>query len=96
MAVIQHPDMPKTMMGIQGLNPWNLAFAAVFPAWIVGRRRERLRWDLPALITLLGMLYMAIIAIAAVRLLSVPLVVGGRRGHDTTTRTSRPSTSSIP
>jgi O-antigen ligase len=78
MAVIQHPDMPKTMMGIQGLNPWNLALAAVFPAWIVGRQRERLRWDLPALITLLGMLYMTIVAIAAVRLLSVPLVVGGR------------------
>jgi hypothetical protein len=29
MAVEEHPDMPKTMLGIQGLNPWNLLLAVV-------------------------------------------------------------------
>ena len=24
MGVIEHPDMPRTMFGIQGLNPWNI------------------------------------------------------------------------
>ena len=30
MAVIEHPDMPKTVLGIQGLNPWNVLFAMIF------------------------------------------------------------------
>ena len=29
MAVIEHPDMPKTVLGIQGLNPWNVLFAMI-------------------------------------------------------------------
>ena len=29
MAVIQHPDMPKNLLGIQGLNPWNLLLMSV-------------------------------------------------------------------
>jgi O-antigen ligase len=78
MAVIQHPDMPKSVLDIQGLNPWNLLLAMILPAWIASRRREGLRWDLPALVTVLGVLYMAAIVIAGVRLVSEPLVVGGR------------------
>ena len=29
MAVIEHPDMPKTLLGVQGLNPWNLLLLVV-------------------------------------------------------------------
>ena len=42
MAVIEHPDMPKSIMGIQGLNPWNLLLSMVTLAWFISRRREGL------------------------------------------------------
>ena len=40
MAVIQHEDMPHMMMGIQGLNPWNLLMVSIALAWLASRRRE--------------------------------------------------------
>ncbi len=24
MAVVEHPDMPNSLLGVQGLNPWNI------------------------------------------------------------------------
>ena len=47
MAVIEHPDMPKTLLGVQGLNAWNLLLLVVVAAWLNCRRRERLVWDMP-------------------------------------------------
>ena len=40
MAVIQHPDMPKSLFEIQGLNPWNIVLASTVCAWWRARRRE--------------------------------------------------------
>ena len=45
--VLEHPEMPKHIMGIQGLNPWNTLLAVILVAWMCARRREGLRWDLP-------------------------------------------------
>ncbi len=67
MAVLQHRDMPKTMFGIQGLNPWNILFVVVFLAWLVGRRHEGLRWDMPRHITVLLLIYLGVILFGFLR-----------------------------
>ena len=70
MAVIMHPDMPRNMSGIQGLNPWNFLILNVTLACLRQRQQEGLRWDMPQGITLLFLLYFLIIITAALRLLA--------------------------
>ncbi len=67
MAVIEHQDMPKSIMGIQGLNLWNVLFASVFLAWLSHRRREGLRWDMPRHLAVLLLLYLGVILVGLVR-----------------------------
>ncbi|MEM7277128.1 MAG: O-antigen ligase family protein [Pseudomonadota bacterium] len=67
-AVVQHPDMPKTMLGIQGLNPWNILLLFVGIGWISAISKERMTWDMPKNITWLLVLYFLIICIAFIRL----------------------------
>ena len=62
-AVIQHPDMPKTMFGVQGLNPWNILFFIVVLSWARNRRLENLSWDLPGHITILLLLYLSVVVV---------------------------------
>jgi len=69
MAIMQHEDMPKTIGGIQGLNPWNVLLADVALAWLAQRRRQGLRWDMPRHVTFLLVAYLAIILIGFARLL---------------------------
>jgi O-antigen ligase len=69
MAVVEHPDMPKSILGIQGLNPWNLLLLVVAAAWAKARRDERLTWDLPRHITVMLALYLGVVLIGFVRLL---------------------------
>jgi len=71
-AVIQHPDMPKTIMGIQGLNPWNLLFFNVVCAWWQSRTKEHLAWDMPRHVTWLLLLYLSVVLIGTGRLLMYP------------------------
>lgn len=72
MAVIQHPDMPKSMMGIQGLNPWNILLAVIIMAWAVNRKREGLTWDMPGHLNFLLLAYLTVIFAAFFRLLDNP------------------------
>lgn len=67
MAVIEHEDMPKSILGIQGFNMWNVLFLGIFLAWVVSRRREGLRWDMPRHITLLLLIYLGVILIGVLR-----------------------------
>ena len=69
MAVIEHPDMPKTIMGIQGLNPWNVLLVNVVLGWLMNRRREGLVWDMPRHISITLSLYVLVILVGFVRLL---------------------------
>lgn len=69
MAVIEHPDMPKTLLGIQGLNPWNLLLLVVVGTWVTGRRREGLKWDLPPHISVLLLAYLSVIVVGFVRMM---------------------------
>jgi O-antigen ligase len=63
MAIIRHEDMPTSVLGIQGLNPWNLLFVAIFLSWALSRRREGLRWDMPRYLTVLLLMYLGVIVI---------------------------------
>jgi O-antigen ligase len=69
MAVVEHPDMPKTILGIQGLNPWNLLLMAVVAGWASARSKEKLKWDLPAHITVMLALYFGVIIVGFVRMM---------------------------
>jgi O-antigen ligase len=69
MAVIQHPDMPKTLLGIQGLNPWNVALLSVLMAWFVNRNAEHLKWDMPPAVTGVLLLYLGFVLVGVARML---------------------------
>ena len=69
MAVVEHPDMPKTIMGIQGLNPWNICLFVVVLAWLAQRRKEGLKWDMPRGTTFLLWTCLIIIVVNFIRLL---------------------------
>jgi O-antigen ligase len=70
MAFLEHPDMPKNIMGFQGLNPWNILLLNILLAWAVGRKNEGLTWDMPARINWVLLLYLCIITIGFVRFIN--------------------------
>jgi hypothetical protein len=72
MAVIEHPHMPKTLLGMQGLNPWNLVLLVVLAAWLVARRREGLVWDMPGHVNLLLLAYLAVVLVGFARMMRNP------------------------
>lgn len=71
-AFLEHPDMPKNMFGVQGLNPWNVACLSVVVAWATSRRREGLRWDMPRHIMVLFFLYLAVVMVSVARMMADP------------------------
>lgn len=72
MAVIEHPDMPKSILGIPGLNPWNLLLIPVVLGWAKARREEGLKWDMPKHITVLLLLYLFVVLVGFVRMVRNP------------------------
>ena len=68
-AIIEHPDMPKAIAGIQGLNPWNVVLASVIGSWLIHRRFEGLRWDMPRSMMVLLILYMGVLLFGVARML---------------------------
>lgn len=72
MAVIEHPDMPKSILGIPGLNPWNLLLIPVVLGWLKARREEGLKWDMPKHITVLLLLYLFVVLVGFVRMVRNP------------------------
>jgi O-antigen ligase len=69
MGVIEHPDMPKSIFGIQGLNPWNILLVFVVYGWAVNRQSEGLEWDLPGTVVLAGGAYLLVILAGIWRML---------------------------
>jgi O-antigen ligase len=61
MALIQHEDMPKSILGIPGFNPWNVLFLSIALAWLTYRRAQGLTWDLPAKFNVLLLLYLLVV-----------------------------------
>jgi O-antigen ligase len=61
MAVTEHPDMPKTLFGVQGLNPWNIVLFVVVLSWARSRGPEGLTWDMPRHVWILLLLYLSVV-----------------------------------
>ncbi|GMV97253.1 MAG: O-antigen ligase family protein [Phycisphaerae bacterium] len=70
MAVLEHPDMPKSISGIQGLNPWNVLMAHILMAWVLARRREGLVWDLPRHVNVMLALYLLVVIVGFIRMVA--------------------------
>jgi O-antigen ligase len=71
MAGINHPDMPHEVLGVPGLNLWNVLLLATVPAWLSRRRHEGV-WDLPPLGNVLLVVYVSIICVSFLRLVLDP------------------------
>ncbi len=69
MAVVEHPDFPKSILGIQGLNPWNVLMLIILLAWMSARGKENLQFDWPPYAGFLLGLYFIIMSISTLRLL---------------------------
>mgnify|MGYP000047146471 CR=1 FL=1 len=69
-AVVQHPDFPNSVLGIHGLNPWNLLLAAIVPAWLNARRHEKLTFDAPPGVIVLLCIFFFFVVLAYVRMAS--------------------------
>lgn len=67
-GVVQHPDFPNSMGGIQGANPWNLALASIVLAWWSQRQRDGVRWDMPGYVNALLCVYLAVVLVSWLRL----------------------------
>ncbi|MEA3225019.1 MAG: hypothetical protein U9Q07_03650, partial [Planctomycetota bacterium] len=67
MAVIHYENMPSSMYGIHGFNPWNFLFVMTFMAWLASRRREGLTWDMPRHIVVLLLMYLGVILVGVLR-----------------------------
>ncbi len=72
MAFLEHPDMPKNIMGIQGLNPWNFLMTGVLLAWFVQRRQEECVINMPKGVKILLGIYFLIILFSVLRMIVNP------------------------
>jgi len=66
-AFLQHPDMPRAIAGIPGLNLWNLLFLSIFFAWISQRREMENEWNLPSGVEPALWLFIMVLVVAFVR-----------------------------
>jgi O-antigen ligase len=66
-AFMGHQDMPTKMMGVPGLNPWNVLLAVVLFHWLTQRRAEGLRWDLKGWPAAILIAYVLMVVIGCVR-----------------------------
>jgi O-antigen ligase len=69
LAVLERPDMPRSMFGIAGLNPFNIALIGIVVAFFA--TRERVSWNLSPSVTMLFGAYVLMVLIGVVRMLPV-------------------------
>jgi len=72
MAVVQHPDMPRNVGGIQGFNPWNAVMLSVLVSWLWQRKKRGLVWDAPRSVVWTLSLYGAVVIVAFGRMIFDP------------------------
>ncbi len=70
MAFIEHPDMPKGLLGIQGLSPWNVLMACVVAGCAMSWKKEGLTWDMPKKFNVMLALFVLMMVISFVRLIT--------------------------
>ncbi len=69
MAVLEHPDMPHTIMGLNGLNPWNILLLITLASWFISKKKEDLHWDIPKGVNVLLFLQLAIFILGFTKIL---------------------------
>ena len=69
MAVNEHPDMPKSIAGIPGLNLWNVLMVNVTLAWLVRRNEQGRAWDMPAGFSRISAAFFIVVFVSTFRLL---------------------------
>lgn len=69
LAVVQHPDFPNAIGGIQGANPWNFLILSVLLAWAMRRGEEGYEWDLPPIVGWMLCGCLVVVGVGVVRLL---------------------------
>jgi len=69
MAFIERKDMPRSIMGIQGLNSWNILMVSIVLAWLTHRRREGLTWDAPRYFNVLLLLVLGVFLVGFGRMM---------------------------
>ena len=70
MSIFQHPDMPKAVGGVPGLNHWNFLFVNVVLSWLSNRKKQKLKWEMPKHINFLLFIYAFFIVLSVIRYLS--------------------------
>jgi len=70
MAIFQHPDMPKAVGGIPGLNHWNFLFINVVCSWLINRKKQKIVWEMPKHLNYLLFFYGVFIVISVARYLN--------------------------
>lgn len=69
-GIVEHPDMPKTIMGIQGLNPWNILMLFVLAGWFFARKKDESTLAISPGIKVLLVIYVSFVFISVFRLLA--------------------------
>lgn len=72
LSALERPDMPKSMFGIQGLNPFNITLAGILAAVLFSQSSRREPWDVPPWLTRLFILYLGVMLISTARMLIDP------------------------
>ena len=72
MGAVRHPDMPRTLLEIQGLTPWNILLVFVFLGFVANKASEKLTWDMPRNITNLLLIYFIIVMLSSIRMVRDP------------------------
>src|SRR3569832_72761 len=67
MAFLERKDMPRSILGIPGLNLWNVLMINTTWAWLVWRRSQELVWDFPEWLKKWALLYVFVIVWAFTR-----------------------------
>lgn len=68
MPILERPDMPHSMLGIPGLNPWNILLIVTVCSWLLHKQREGLRWDMPRGVNILLILQLLLLIIGFLRI----------------------------
>lgn len=68
MSVLEHPDMPKMLFEIPGLNLWNILLAVIVVNWALDRKRDHWAWDMPKWGRVALLVYVFIISLSFFRL----------------------------
>ncbi len=72
LALLERPDMPRAMLGIPGMNPYNLLLLFVLLGWLTQKNREGLRWQVPTTLNRLLWLYIIVVTISWLRMMLNP------------------------